>query len=151
MPNQEEETRKAVAKHEVMKDHRQLTNQDLDHLEDELLRVASSFYSKLGGGAHGHAGLLLSVVDYDAMAPGTLVVFPENPGVYPAGVILAAQQSQQEAEHKALIRQIQTCVRVAKGLKELILKAIEEGFVLELRAQQTGYLNVTPFHMMTHL
>jgi hypothetical protein len=48
----------------------------------------------VGGGAHGHAGLLLSVVDYDAMAPGTPFVFPENPGVYPAGVTPAAQQLQ---------------------------------------------------------
>ncbi len=125
--------------------HGQPKNQDLDLLEDELLQVASSIYSKLGGGAHGHAGLLLSVADYDAMAPGTPFVFPENPGVYPAGVIPAAQQLQREAEHKALVRQFQTCVGVAKGLKELILQAIEEDFVLELQAQQTGYLNVTPF------
>ena len=40
---------------------------------------------------------------------------------------------------------------VAKGLKELILQAIDEDFLLELRAEQTGYLNVTPFQMMTHL
>ncbi len=104
----------------------------------------------MGGGAHGHAGLLLSVVDYDAMAPGTPFVFPENPGVYPAGVTPAAQQLQWEAKHKVLIRQFQTCVGVAKGLKELVLQAIEEDFMLELWAQQTGYLNVTPFQMMTH-
>jgi len=42
-------------------------------------------------------------------------------------------------------------VGVAKGLKELILQAIDEDFLLELRAEQTGYLNVTPFQMMTHL
>jgi hypothetical protein len=40
---------------------------------------------------------------------------------------------------------------VAKGHKELILQAIEEDFVFELQAQQTGYLNVTPFQIMTHL
>ncbi len=66
------------------------------------------------------------------MAPGTPFVFPANLGVYPAGVIPAAQQSQQEAKHKALIRQFQTCVGVVKGLKELILQAIEEDFALEL-------------------
>ena len=40
---------------------------------------------------------------------------------------------------------------MSKGLKELILQAIEEDFILELQAQQTGYLNVTPLQMMTHL
>jgi hypothetical protein len=151
MPNQEEETRKDVSEREVTKVHGQPTNQDLDLLEDELLRIASSFYSELGGGAHGHAGLLLSDVDYAAMAPGTPFVVPPNPGVYPAGAIPAAQRAQREAEHKALIKQFQTCVGVAKGLKELILQAIDEDFVLELRAEQTGYLNVTPQQMMTHL
>jgi hypothetical protein len=42
-------------------------------------------------------------------------------------------------------------VGVEKGLNNLILQAIEEDFVLELQAQQTGYLNITPFQMMTHL
>ncbi len=56
MPNQEEDTWKDVAEREVTKVHGQLTNQDLNLLEDELLRVASSYHSKLGGGAHGHAG-----------------------------------------------------------------------------------------------
>jgi hypothetical protein len=42
-------------------------------------------------------------------------------------------------------------VGVAKGLKELILQAAEEDFVLELRAKQMSYVNVTPFQMMTHL
>ena len=151
MPNQEEETRKDISEREVTKVHGQPTNQDLDLLKDELLRIASSFYSELGGGAHGHAGLLLSDVDYAAMAPGTPFVVPPNPGVYPAGAIPAAQCAQREAEHKALIKQFQTCVGVAKGLKELILQAIDEDFVLELRAEQTGYLNVTPQQMMTHL
>jgi hypothetical protein len=85
------------------------------------------------------------------MAPITPFVVLENPGVYPASVIPAVQRSQQEAKHKALIKQFQTCVGVVKGLKELIMKAIDEDFLLELQAQQTGYLNVTSFQMMTHL
>ena len=151
MPNHEEETRKDVVERAVTKVHGQPTNQDLDLLEDELLRIASSIYSELGGGAHGHAGLLLSDVDYAAMAPGTPFVIPPNPGLYPAGPIPAAQRPQREAEHNGLIKQFQTCIGVAKGLKELILQAIEEDFVLELRVEQTGYLNVTPLQMMTHL
>ncbi len=43
MPNQEEETRKDVAEREVTKVHGQPTNQDIDLLEDELLRVASLY------------------------------------------------------------------------------------------------------------
>ena len=102
MPNYKEESCKTVAKREVTKVHGQPTNQDLNILEDELLWIAS-IYSKLGGGSHGHAGLLLSEADYEEMAPGTPFVFPINPGIYPTGIIPAAQQSQREAEHKALV------------------------------------------------
>ena len=125
--------------------HGQPTNQDLNLLEDELLWIASLIYSELGGGAHGHAGLLLSGIDYDAMAPGTPFVFPVNPDVYPAGVIPVAQQTQwwEADEHKALIKQFQTFIGVESRIKE--------DFLLELWVEQTGYLNVTPFQMMTHL
>ena len=67
------------------------------------------------------------------MAPGTPFLFPANPGFYPQGNIPAAQRNQREAEHKGLIAQFQTCVGASKGLKDLILKAVEEDFLLELR------------------
>ncbi len=81
MTNPEEETRKNVAKRKVTKMQGHPTNQDLDYLEEELLRIASSVYSELGGGAHGHVGLLLSDVDYVAIAPGVHFIVSTNPGV----------------------------------------------------------------------
>jgi hypothetical protein len=61
------------------------------------------------------------------------------------------QRVQREAEHKALIVQFQTCTGVAKGLKDLILQAVDEDFLLEMRDEGVAYLNVTPFQMLTHL
>jgi hypothetical protein len=72
--------------------------------------IASSFPTSLGGGSHGHAGLVKSVADYKLMAPGTLFIVPAIPGVYPAENIPAAQCGQQEAEYKELIQQFQMCV-----------------------------------------
>jgi hypothetical protein len=60
---------------------------------------------------------------------------PANPGHYPAGPILAGQCAQQEAEHKALVTQFWTCIGVGKGLKDLILRAVDKDFVLELLDQ----------------
>jgi hypothetical protein len=147
----EQEIRKAVAECTVTKISGQPTNQDLDLLEEELTAIASSFPSELGGGAHGHAGLVTSAADYQVFAPGTPFNVPANPGHYPAGPIPAVQRVQREAEHKALVTQFQMCMGVSKGLKDLILKAIEEDFLLELRDQVTAYLNVTPLAMLTHL
>ena len=151
MTNPEQETRKAVAECTVTKVHGQPTNRDIDRLEDELTAIASSFHSELGGGLHGHAGLIKSDADYDLIAPGTPFVFPSNPGVYPAGAMTTAQRPQREAEHKALIVQFQTCIGASKGLKDLILKSVEEDYLLELRSVGIGYLNVTPLQMLTHL
>ena len=105
----EQETRKAVAECTVTKIFGQPTNKDLNKLDKELTAIASSFPSELGGGAHGHAGLVKSVADYELFAPGTPFIIPVNPGHYPQGPIPAVQRAQREAEHKALIVQFQTC------------------------------------------
>ena len=84
MTNTEQETRKAVAKFPVTKVLGQPTNQDINLLDDELTAIASSFPTSLGGGLHGHAGLVKSIADYKLMVPGTLFIVPANPGVYPA-------------------------------------------------------------------
>ncbi len=137
--------RKAVAECTVTKIHGQPTNQDINRLDDELTAIASSFPSKLGGGLHGHTGLVKSIADYDAFVPGTPFVPPPNPGHYPQGNIPAAQRGQW------LIAQFLTCVGVSKGLKDLILQAVDEDFLLELQAKGIAYLKVTPFQMLTHL
>ncbi len=147
----EQEMRKAVAESNVTKINGQPTNKDIDLLDDKLTVFASSFPSELGGGMHGHTGLVKSVADYEIFAPGTPFITPTNPGSYPQGAMTAAQRPQMEASHKTLIVQFQTCIGVAKGLKDLILQAVEEDFLLELRAEGIAYLNVTPLQMLTHL
>ena len=104
-----------------------------------------------GGGLHGHAGLVKSAADYALFAPGTPFVIPANPGFYPQGPIPAVQRAQREAEHKGLMAQFHTCVGVSKGLKDLILQAVDEDFLLEIRDEGIAYLNVTPLQMLTHL
>ena len=151
MPNTEQETRAAIAEFTVTKVHGQPTNQDIDILDDELTAIASSFPTSLGGGLHGHAGLVKTDVDYELLAPGTPFIIPPNPGVYPAGAIPAAQRGQREAEHKELIREFKKCIGVSKELKDLILQAIDEDFLLELKVPGIAYLNVTPLQMITHL
>ncbi len=151
MTNPEQETRKTVAESAVTKIHGQPTNQDLERLSEELIAIASNIPSELGGGLQGHAGLIQDAATYDLIAPGTPFIFPANPGVYPQGNFPAAQRGQREAEHKAQVTTFLTCVGVSKGLKDLILKAVDEDYILELRAEGNAYLNVSPLQMLTHL
>jgi len=75
---------------------------------------------------------------------------PIYPGIYPAGVT-AATCSQMEAEHKESIKQFQMFIGVGLGLKDLIQKAIQDDYLLELKQSRVSYLHVTPFQMITHL
>ena len=104
----------------------------------------------LGGGNNGHAGMLLSAADYDNLAPGTPFANPANPGIYPINVT-NANRARLEAEHKEEARQFQTFVGVGLGLKDLIQKAIEDDYLLELKQERVAYLHVTPLQMVAHL
>ena len=131
------EIQKTVAECVITEVHGQPTNQDIDCLEEELIAVASSIPTRLGGGNNGHAGMLLSAVDYDNLAPGTPFVNPANRGIYPDGVT-NANRSRLEAEHKELVKEFQTFVGVGLGLKDLIQRAIEDDFLLELKQERVA-------------
>ena len=128
----------------------QPTSHDVDLLE-ELIAIAASIPTTLGGGLNGHAGMLLSDVDYATMAVGTPFVAPINPGVYPVLGVTAANRSRREAEHKEEVKQFHTYAGVGMGVKDLILKAIDEDYLLEIKHERVAFLNVTAVQMLTHL
>ena len=70
----------------------------------------------------------------------TAFVAPPNPGVYPAGPFPAGSKKEREAEHKKEIAVYETYLGVAEGLKALIRQAVDEDYILELRAEKIGYL-----------
>jgi len=144
------EIQKAVAERTVTKVNCQPTSNNLDLLEEELIAIASSIPAVLEGELNGHAGMLLSNVDYATMAPGTPFVAPLNPGVYLIGVT-AANCSQMEAKHKEQINQFHTFAGVGMGLKDLILKAIDKDYLLEIKHECVTFLNMTAVQMLTHL
>jgi len=60
----------------------------------------------LGGGNHGHVGVIMDPVDYNTMTAGIDFVNPVNPGIYPSDLTLnaaAGARARAEAEHKELI------------------------------------------------
>jgi hypothetical protein len=144
------EIQKTVAERAVTKVNGQPTCNNLDLLNKELTAIATSIPTVLGGGLNGHAGMLLSNADYATIAPGTPFVPPANPGVYPIGVT-AANCARMEAEHKEQIKVFETFTGVGMGLRKPILKAIDEDYLLEIKHERLGFLNVTATQMLTHL
>ncbi len=144
------EVQKSVTDQTVTKVNGPPTSNDLDLFEEELIAIAASIPSVLGGGMNGHARMLLSDINYATMAPGSLFVAPVNPRVYPFGVT-AATRSWMEAKHKEQVNQFHTFIGVGMGLKDLVLKAIDKDYLLEIKHKRVAFLNMMAAQMLTHL
>jgi hypothetical protein len=95
------ETHEELRKELVTKIHGQPTDQDITTLEKELISISASIPSGLGGGNHGHAGIIVKAAKYLDMAR---VAFtdPTHPRIYPAGLAVnaaAGTRAREEAEH----------------------------------------------------
>ena len=147
------DTREEVRKETVTKIIGQPTNQDLTLLEKELIAILANIPTTLGGGDHGHAGIVMDPARYLLIA-GVPFVTPANPGTYPTGVPGNAAQgvrARAEAEHKELVKEYETYQGVVQATKDIILEAVDNEYLLEIEDEILGFLNQTPTDMLTHL
>ena len=146
--------REEVRKETATKIHGQPTDHDVTLLEKELIAIAATIPSTLGGGNHGHAGLIVEPAKYLTMTGGTAFTQPGNPGIYPAGLApnaAAGTRAREEAEHKELIAQYEIHKGVEQALKDIIIQAVDEDYLLEIEDETLGFLNETPRSMIIHL
>ena len=142
-----------LRKESVTKIHGQPTDQDITTLERELIAIAASIPTGLGGGNHGHAGLIVEAAKYLAMTQVEFTI-PPNPGIYPAGLAAnaaAGTRARAEAEHKEEVAQYEILKGVEQALKDIILDAVEHDYLLEIEDDTLGFLNQTPRQMIDHL
>jgi hypothetical protein len=100
------ETCKEIRKKWLPKIHGQPTDQDLTLLEKELISIAANDLTALGGGNHGHAGIIVEPTKYLVMIGGATFVNPFHPGIYTAGLAAnaaAGTRAMAEAVHKEQI------------------------------------------------
>ena len=146
--------RDEIRKATVTKIHGQPTSHDLTNLEKEIISILANIPTTLGGGNHGHVGVIMDQVDYNTMTTGIDFVNPVNPGIYPAGLALnaaAGTRAREEAIHKELIAQFETFEGVKLGTKDLILEAVDNEYLSEIEHDTLGFLNQTPRQMIEHL
>ena len=119
--------------------------ESLKRLYDQLKINAQCVPSTLGGGAHGHLGLVLSAVEYQLV---TLQPFirPLDPGPFqlPQGVNVTTEQIRLlKDEHRELREQYEKVLNVEAALKKIIHKTIAEDYLLEIRNPITKRLEGT--------
>ncbi len=142
-----------VRKETVTKIHGQPTYQDLTLLEKELIVILANIPTTLGGGGHGHAGIVMDPARY-LLKTGVAFVNPANPGTYPANVPNNAAkglQARAESEHKELVKEYKTFQGVVQAIKDIILEAVDNKYLLEIEDKILGFLNQTLTNMLTHL
>ena len=146
--------RDEIRKETVTKIHGQPTSHDLTNLEKEIISILANIPTTLGGGNHGHVGVIMDQLDYNTMTTGIDFVNSVNPGIYPAGLALnaaAGTRAREEAIHKELIAQFETFEGVKLGTKDLILDAVDNEYLSEIEHDTLGFLNQTPRQMIEHL
>ena len=147
------DVRDEVRKETVTKIHGQPTNQDLTILEKELIAILANIPTTLGGGNHGHAGILMDPARY-LLTAGVPFVNPANPGNYPAGVAAnaaAGARARAEAQHKEEVKEYETFQGVMQATKDIIMEAVDHEYLLEIEDEILGFLNETPISIMNHL
>ncbi len=85
---------------------------------------------------------------------GVAFVNPANLGTYPANVpanAAAGLQARAEAEHKEFVREYKTLQGFVQATKDIILEAIDQEYLLEIKYKTHDFLNQTPNDMQTHL
>ncbi len=80
------DTREDLHQDRITKIYGQPMDHDVTLLEKELIAMAATIPTTLGGGNHGHAGIIVKPMKYLTMTGGTSFDLPFNPGNYPAGL-----------------------------------------------------------------
>ena len=130
------------------------TFETLTNLQDQLKINAQAIPSILGGGNHGHLGLVVSPAEYQ-MITLTPFVRPTNPGAFvltPQMQNYAVDQieflRQQHNERLALYNQVE---QVESALKQFITDSIPQEYLLALRHTVTKKLTGTIPNIMRQL
>jgi hypothetical protein len=84
------EIRDEIRKETVTKIHDQPTSHNIMILEKVIIATLANIPTSLGGGNHGHVGVVMNPMEYNTMTGGINFVNPVNPGIYPTGLAVNA-------------------------------------------------------------
>jgi hypothetical protein len=133
------------------------TFEDLKVIRRLLNTNGMSVSSYVGGGRHGHLGIIMTNEEYFAIAADVFPV-PENTGASPEVVVgmTAAVIAELTRLHREATQVYRTYHNVDQGIKKLILEAFDDAYLNALSDEIVGYANctsldlLTPFNVLRH-
>ena len=124
----------------------------LQNCPNELKANASSVPSTLGGGMHGHLGLLLSDTIYGSLTKNVLFVIPVNPGPFvpPAGAT-GPQIDAAKDVWKDLNSTFQICHATEQALITQVIAVIDPSYLRAMLNTATGRYATSIRALLLHL
>lgn len=113
---------------------------------------AASLSTTIGGGAHGHIGLLMTPALYATLS-ATPYIPPPDPGPTPIHANNASNNVRETARlnHKEARRIFDNNANMDDAIKAQIIDSINDTYLCELRNKYTGYMGVTARDLIDHL
>jgi hypothetical protein len=128
------------------------TFEDLKVIRRLLNTNVMSVYSYVGGGRHGHLGIIMTNEEYFAIAADVFPL-PDNPGASPEVVVgmTAAVIAELTRLHLEATQVYRTYHNMDQAIKELILEAFDDEYLNALSNEVVRYANCTSLDLLTHL
>ena len=128
------------------------TYETLHMILTELKANASSVPTTLGGGLHGHLGLLLSDARYTALTTNVLFATPINPGPFtPPAAGTAAQIEASRDVWKEAKLTFEICQATEKALIAQLVETIDPVYLRSLLNRATGQYATSIRAILLHL
>jgi hypothetical protein len=140
--------------HKVLtKIHGKPSYESLRNILTELKANASSVPSTLGGGQHGHLGLLLSDARYTALPHAIAWITPGNPGAFapPPAPATGPQIEAAKDVWRELKRTFETSQASEKALIAQIVESIDSIYLRALLNRATGQYSTSIRALLLHL
>ena len=131
--------------------HGEPTFESIRTLQHEILINAQCVHSDLGGGAHGHVGLVLRPQEY-ALHSNAAYRRPTHPGplIVPAGTTNHMLNTLRE-QHRERVRVFQEVEGIKQALRQQIVTAIEPQYLEAFRDTMTGRIALPVHELIRNL
>jgi hypothetical protein len=128
------------------------TFKDLKVIRRLLNTNAMSVSSYVGGGPHGHLGIIMTNKEYFAIAADVFPV-PKNPGASAEVVpgMTATVIARTTQLHREATQVYHTYHNVDQAIKTLIIEAFDNAYLTSLSDEIMGYANFTSLQLLTHI
>lgn len=127
------------------------TYASINDLMQIMYANAAAVPTTLGGGTHGHIGLVMKNSLYETLSPIPFDV-PVPPGPFPNfNPNIRYTQAQRDdivRQHKEATRISNNCTNTDLALKAQLCEAVQDVYLEEKRNRYTGYLNVSTKELM---